>query len=103
MQIYGTTKLALFAEEHEEARVPFNVWQLEVEEAKWTGPEDVQPRYANAIVEPDRIVFSIKDKFKIAVKVKYKRGVLLIEEAWAPIVSKMIGSSIKSAALRSKA
>lgn len=103
MQLFGTSRLESFVREHEDSCAPLSVWQLEAEEAQWTGPEDVRARYANAIVQPDRVVFDIRNLYKIDVKAKFKRGVLLVERVWTTTGTKQVHSSAKSGALRSKA
>lgn len=102
MRLFGTSRLQLFMQQHEDSRAPLSAWQLEAEEAQWTDPEDVRIRYANAIVHPDRVVFSIKNRYKIDVKAKFKQGILLIEKVWPSTVAKQVRSSVKSAAVRSK-
>ena len=103
MQLFGITRLEIFVQKHEDSRFPLNAWQLEVEEAQWAGPDEVQARYVDAFVQPDRVVFSIKNLYKIDVKTKFKKGILLIEKVWTPIVSKPGRSSVKRAAPRSNA
>lgn len=103
MRLFGTSRLGDFVQDNEDSRIPLGAWQLEVEEAQWTGPDDVQARYVDAIVHPDRVVFSIRNLYKIDVKARFKQGILLIEKIWTPIVSKPVRSATKSAAPRSKA
>lgn len=103
MQLFGTSRLGNFVQEYEDSRIPLSAWQLEVEDAQWTGPDDVQARYLDAIVHPDRVIFSIKNLYKIDVKARFKQGILLIEKIWTPMVSKPVRSSAKSATRRSKA
>ena len=103
MQLFGTSRLESFVREHEDSRAPFSAWQLEAEEAQWMGPDDVRARYANAIVHPDRVVFDIKNLYKIDVKARFKQGTLLVERVWTTAASKQVRSSAKSVALRSKA
>lgn len=103
MQLLGISRLEIFVQKHEDSRIPLSAWQLEVEEAQWVGPNEVQARYVDAIVQPDRVVFSIKNLCKIDVKTKFKQGILLIEKIWTPMVSTPVRSSAKSTAPRSKA
>lgn len=103
MRLFGTSRLESFVREHEDSRAPLSAWQLEAEEAQWTGPDDVRARYANAIVHPDRVVFDIKSLYKIDVKARFKQGILLVERVWTTTASKQARSSAKSVALRSKA
>lgn len=103
MQLLGISRLEIFMQKHGGSRIPLSAWQLEVEEAQWAGSDEVQARYVDAIVQPDRVVFSVKNLYKIDVKAKFKQGILLIEKIWTPIVSKPVRSSAKSTTLRSKA
>ena len=103
MQLFGTSRLANFVQEHEDSRMPLAAWQLEVEDAHWTGPDDVRARYLDAIVHPDRVIFSIKNMYKIDVKARFKQGILLIDRVSTPMVTKPVRSSAKSATPRSKA
>ena len=103
MQIFGKSRLERFAQEHEDSRVPLGAWQLEAEEAQWSCPEEVQARYANAIVQPDRVIFDIKSLYKIHVKAKFNQGVLLIDKVWAIATPKPAGRASRSVAIRSKA
>lgn len=103
MQLFGVSRLETFVQKHEDSRIPLSAWQLEVEEAQWAGPEEVQARYVDVIVQPDRVVFSVKNLYKIDVKAKFKQGILLIEKIWTPMVTKPVRSSAKSVAPRSKA
>lgn len=103
MLLFGTSRLGNFVQKYEDSRIPLNAWQLEVEEAQWTGPDEVQARYVDAIVHPDRVIFSIKNLYKIDVKARFKQGILLIEKIWTPKVSKPVRSLAKSAPPRSKA
>jgi mRNA-degrading endonuclease HigB of HigAB toxin-antitoxin module len=103
MQLFGTSRLGNFVQEHDDSRIPLSAWQLEVEDAQWKGPDDVQVRYLDAIVHPDRVIFSIKNLYMIDVRARFKQGILLIEKIWTPMVSKPVRSSAKSATLRSKA
>jgi|LakMenEpi03Aug12_release.lakeMendotaPanAssembly.Ray.scaffolds.fasta_scaffold1731966_2 mRNA-degrading endonuclease HigB of HigAB toxin-antitoxin module len=82
MQLFGTSRLGNFVQEHEDSRIPISAWQLEVEDARWIGPDEVQARYLDAIVHSDRVIFSIKNLYKIDVKARFKQGILLIENIW---------------------
>jgi mRNA-degrading endonuclease HigB of HigAB toxin-antitoxin module len=103
MQIFGKSRLESFAQEHEDSRAPLVAWQLEAEEGQWSCPEEVQARYANAVVQPDRIIFDIKSLYKIHVKAKFNQGVLLIDKVWAIATPKPVGRVSRTAAIRSKA
>lgn len=103
MQLFGTSRLKNFALEHECSRVPLSAWQLEAEEAQWTSPDDVQARYVDAIVQPDRVVFNLKSLYKVDVKACFKQGILLVERVWATSPSKHASNAANGASFRSKA
>lgn len=103
MQLFGTSRLASFVQEHEDSRISLNAWQMEVEEAQWTGPDEVRARYVDAIVHSERVVFNFRNLYKIDVRAKFKQGILLIEKIWAHKASKSAHSSTKSTTTRSKA
>jgi mRNA interferase HigB len=103
MQIFGKFRLVSFAHEHEDSRFPLGAWQLEAEEAQWSCPEEVQARYVNAVVQPDRVIFDIKSLYKIHVKTKFSQGVLLIDKVCAIATAKPARRVGRSVAIRSKA
>lgn len=103
MQIFGRSRLESFAQEHEDSRVPLGAWQLEAEEAQWSCPEEVQARYVNAVVQPDRVIFDIKSLYKIHVKARFNQGVLLIDKVWTIAAPKPAGRVSRTVAIRSKA
>lgn len=103
MRLYGTSKLAKFAEAHPSSRGPLAAWQLEVEEATWSGPDAVRASYLTAVVEPMRVVFNIKDLYKIDVTTRFERGVLLVENVWAVTLAPASRRSANNAAMGSRA
>lgn len=103
MRLFGTSRLENFVREHECSRVPLSAWRLEAEEAHWTSPDDVQARYVDAIVQPDRVVFNLKSLYNIDVKASFKQGILLIERVWVTSKSKHASNAANSASFRSKA
>lgn len=85
MLLLGKLRLEIFVRQHGAARVPISAWQLEAEEAAWAGPEEVQARYADALVESNRVLFSIRKLYKLDVKAEFKSGVLLVERVWTEV------------------
>jgi mRNA interferase HigB len=81
MQLTGLIKLDDFKKKHAEARGALSVWQAEVEQARWSGPQDVKDRYPSASFLADNLViFNIKgNSFRLVIKAKYKNGIVLIE------------------------
>lgn len=83
MQIFGALHIQKFTEEHADSRLPLDSWQLEAEVAQWSGPKEVKERYKSAVLSPNRIIFSLtRGLYKLAVKTKYEKGILLIERVW---------------------
>ncbi len=82
MQLYNLIALHVFVRDHADSRVPLAAWQLEAEEAEWTGPKQVREHYASAVVSPNRILFSLAGFCKLDVKAKFEKGILLIEKVW---------------------
>ena len=103
MRLFGTIKLANFVQVHASSRGPLAAWQLEAEEASWSDPQDVKARYLDAVVEPRRVVFNIKDLYKIDVTTRYERGVLLVENVWAVTLAPKLRRSANSTPMRSRA
>jgi mRNA interferase HigB len=88
MLVLGKSILHAFAIENVESRVPLEAWQLEAEEADWAGPKQLGAHYLDAVVSPNRIVFSLADKYKLDVKTRFERGILLIERVWTVATGK---------------
>lgn len=88
MRLLGKLRLEIFVQQYEDARTPLAAWQLEAEEATWSGPEDVQARYRDAVVELGRALFSVKKIYKLDVRIEFKDGVLVVERVWTTEVSK---------------
>jgi mRNA interferase HigB len=84
MQLYGLIILNEFAAAHPECLGPVAAWRLEVEEASWTTPQQVQARYITAqIAKGGRVVFGLlRGVYMLGTKVKYDRGIVLVERAW---------------------
>lgn len=98
MLLLGKLRLEIFVRQHEEARVPLGAWQLEAEESAWSGPEDVQARYADAVVESNRILFSIRKLYKLDVKAEFKNGVLLVQRVWTEVAKPAVQKTARSKA-----
>lgn len=81
MQLLGLIKLEDFKCTHANARGPLDAWRLEVERARWTGPQDVKSRYPSAsFLADNKVIFNIKgNTYRLVIKAKYKNGVILIE------------------------
>lgn len=84
MEIFNRPVLSKFKQEYADSAVPLDAWELEAEEAQWSGPKEVKKLYRSAAIAPNQIVFSLaRGLYRLAVKVRYERGILLVERVWA--------------------
>lgn len=81
MQLVGLIKLDAFKQAHADSRGPLDAWQAEVEDAKWTGPQDIKNHYQGAsFLSDNRVIFNIKgNTYRLVVKARYQNGIVLIE------------------------
>ena len=81
MQLLGLFKLDDFKRKHADSRGPLDVWRAEVENAGWSGPQDVKNRYPSAsFLADNRVIFNIKgNSFRLVIKAKYQNGIVLVE------------------------
>lgn len=81
MQLLGLIKLDDFKCKHADARGPLDAWRIEVERARWAGPQDVKSRYPSAsFLADNKVIFNIKgNTYRLLIKAKYQSGVILIE------------------------
>ena len=79
MRLVGKELLAEFALQHAEIRSPLDAWIREVEDAEWSGAEDIKARYPSAsILSDNTFVFNIKgNKYRIETKVSFEIKVVL--------------------------
>jgi mRNA interferase HigB len=80
VRVFNRSTVKAFADSHADARRSLYAWFAEVENASWTGPNDVKSRYPSAsIIAGDRIVFNIKgNSYRVVVAVKYDFFVVYI-------------------------
>ncbi len=98
MRLLGILRLEIFVQKHERARAPIGVWRLEAQDATWAGPEELQSRYLDAVVEPGRAIFSISKIYKLDVKTEFKAGVLVVERVWTTKVEPIAQKTARSKA-----
>lgn len=81
MKLLGLVKLAECKRKHARSRGPLDVWRVEVEQAQWSGPQDIKQRYPSAsFLAGNRVIFNIKgNDFRLVVKVQFRNGIVLIE------------------------
>lgn len=82
MQIVGKDKLAVFKNEHPEARSQIEAWEAEVENADWKTPHGLKARYPKASLPGNQnVIFNICwNKYRLWVKVAYNTSTVLISE-----------------------
>lgn len=81
MRLLGKLLLDAFKRNHADARRTLDAWQVDVEHAQWSGPQDIKNRYPSAsFLADNRVIFNINgNKYRLVVKAKYRNGVVLIE------------------------
>lgn len=81
MQLVGLIKLDDFKRAHADARGPLDQWVIAVKAAQWQSSHDIKNEYPNASFLADNVViFNIKgNRYRLAVKVKYKNGIVFVE------------------------
>lgn len=81
MQLLGLIKLDDFKRKHADTRGALDVWRALVEQAQWSGSQDVKNRYPSAsFLADNRVIFNIKgNSVRLVVKVRYQNGIVLIE------------------------
>jgi mRNA interferase HigB len=74
VRIFNRSTVRAFGDKHVDARSALSAWFAELERASWTGPEDVERRYASAsFLKGDRIVFNVKgNTYRVVVAVRYE-------------------------------
>lgn len=83
MIVLGKLILVSFKQKHAASCAPLDAWEAEAEEAAWANPKQVKERYRGVDLSPNRIVFSLtQGLYKLAVKTKFEKGILLIERVW---------------------
>lgn len=85
MQLYGTIILSQFAAQYPDCRGQVAAWQLEVEEASWRNPQQLQERFATAQVSSGgQVVFRLlRGLYLLGTRVKYDMGIVIVQNAWA--------------------
>lgn len=83
MKVVGTHILEDFKRKHADVRSQVDAWLAEVKEAEWKTPNDIKARYQSASFLADRkVIFNLKGpKYRLAVQISYKNGVVYIERA----------------------
>ncbi len=81
MTLIGREKLQIFIRKHPDARSWVNAWIVDVEHAKWRGPQDIKERYASASFLADNIVFfNVKgNSYRLQVQIAYATGKVVVK------------------------
>ena len=85
MQLYGTNILRDFAAKYPDSRGHMAAWELEIEEADWSSPRQLQERFISAkISKSGGVVFRLlRGLYMLGTKVRFDKGILVVESAWA--------------------
>lgn len=81
MKVLGRDKLTACGRKHAAAKKALDAWFHEANEARWDTPQDIKNRYRHADFLPgNRVIFNIKgNHFRLVVKVRYERGIVVVE------------------------
>lgn len=81
MRVLGRDKIAKFGARHAQARKPLAYWLSLAEEAKWTGPQSIKERFADAsFLANNRVIFNIKgNSYRLVVDAFFADGMLIVE------------------------
>ena len=97
MQLYGTIILRYFAAKHPDSRAHIAAWEREIEEAAWASPRQMQERFVSAQVSKSGgVVFRLlRGLYKLGTRVKFDKGILIVESAWADDQLAKVGTGTK--------
>jgi len=81
MKVLGQAILIDYSNNHADVASQISAWTAEVKEAKWTTPNDVKARYANAsFLSDNRVIFNIKgNKYRLDTKIYYQRQIVIVK------------------------
>ena len=81
MQLLGLIKLDDFKRKHADTRGALDVWRALVEQAQWSGPQDVKNHYPSAsFLADNRVIFNIKGtSHRRSYHKRSYNGIVLIE------------------------
>jgi mRNA interferase HigB len=81
MQLVGLVKLDDFKRKHADSRGALDAWQVLVERAHWTGPQDIKNWQPSAsFLANHRVIFNIKgNTYRLVIKVRYQNKLVVIE------------------------
>lgn len=97
MQLYGTIILRDFAAKHPDSRAHIAAWEREIAEATWPSPRQLQERFVSAQVSKGGgVVFRLlRGLYKLGTKVRFDKGILIVESAWADDQPAKVGTGTK--------
>lgn len=76
MKIHNLGDLDKFIKKHRTAKKDLDNWRAFVEDAHWTGFDDVKLK--TRFVTSDRLVFKLGDRWRIDTRIDYQRRLMLI-------------------------
>ncbi len=82
MKILGKKITHDFKQKHSDARSQLDLWEAEVEEARWDTPLDLKMRYPQAsLLSNQQVIFDIcNNKYRLWIRVNYKNQIVLIKK-----------------------
>ena len=81
MNVISKRTLIEFYEKHPQAKIPLEVWHLDVRKADWKSPDDIKKMYSTAsFLEDNRVVFNIKgNTYRLIVHIDYLRKIVRVK------------------------
>jgi len=82
MRLIGKELLFNFKKKHADARSQIESWEMEIEEAEWSAPQDIKRRYPKAsLVKNQQVIFNVcRDKYRLLTQVNYKNRIVLVQK-----------------------
>lgn len=80
VRVFNRATIKKYADEHANVRSRLHAWFHEVDQANWTGPNDIKRMYRSADFLPgDRVVFNIGgNECRLVVMVQYRAHFVFI-------------------------
>ncbi len=80
MRVFAKKILREFWSRQTDSEGQLKTWYKEASKAKWTSPSDVKSEYRKAsILKDGKVIFNIcSNKYRLIVRVNYKRGWIFI-------------------------
>ena len=81
MNVISKRTLINFYDEHQQAKVPLEVWHSNTRKAEWKSPSDIKQLYSSAsFLKDNRVVFNIKgNDYRLIVHIDYLRKIVRVK------------------------